>query len=160
MTRRFMTFGLMMVLVGCAAQAQELAAPSAQQPPAVAAPASTRVMMLRVYVADIDRGVDFYHEVFGATLNQQMGGNVRIMLLPGNLPGIILIQSPEEATMNGSWVMQVQDLQATLDRAAAHGGRLMNTHFEGQPGGMASQSSHIVDPDGNIIEVLQMGGAR
>lgn len=141
---------------GCAAQAQE-AAPAAN---AVGPVAGSRVMMLRVYVSDINRASDFYHEVFGATGMQQMGGNVRITTLPGGLPGIILIQSDQETTMNGSWVMQVPDLQAALERAAAHGGTLMNTQFEGQPGGMASRSSHIVDPDGNIIELLQMGGAR
>ena len=141
---------------GCVAQAQEAAPANTAVGPAV----GSRVMMLRIYVADIDRAVDFYHEVFGATVMQQMGGNVRITTLPGGLPGIILIQSDQEATMNGSWVMQVPDLQAALDRAAAHGGTLMNTQFEGQPGGMASRSSHIVDPDGNIIELLQMGSAR
>lgn len=121
-------------------------------------------MMLRVYVSDAARAAEFYGEVFGAVGSNAMGGNgggnVRIMTLPGGLPGLILIQSEQEETMNGSWVMQVPDLQGTLERAAAHGATLMNTNFDAEAGGMPSRSSHFVDPDGNIIEVLQMGGAR
>lgn len=128
----------------------------AQQAPVPVA--SARVIMLRLYVADLDRGEKFYHEVFGTNVVQKMGDNVRIMVFPGAvMPGIIMIKSPEEATMNGSFVMQVPDLKATLDRAAANGGKLMNTHFADKVEGMPAQSSHLVDPDGNVIEVLQMG---
>ncbi|MDE2442602.1 MAG: hypothetical protein KGP14_16430, partial [Betaproteobacteria bacterium] len=75
----------------------------------------------------------------------------------GGTPGIILIQSPEVATMHGSFVIQVPDLKGTLDRAQANGGTLKNTHFEQQMSGMSAQSSHFFDPDGNLIEVLQIG---
>lgn len=165
MKRLLIAFAGTAALLACAAQAQESRAQGTQQAAAPAPATGSRVMMLRVYVADINRAVDFYHEVFGATVLQQMGGTVRITTLPGGLPGIILIQSPEEATMNGSWVMQVQDLQGTLARASAHGGRLLNTHFEAGQGGFAAQaapaqSTHIVDPDGNVIELLQMGASH
>lgn len=129
---------------------------------AFAAPvASPHIIMLKLYVSDIARGEKFYHEVFGANVVQNMGDNVRIMIFPGGAtPGIILIQSPDVATMHGSFVIQVPDLKATLDRAAANGGTLKNTHFEQQMGGMNAQSSHFSDPDGNLVEVLQIGAAN
>lgn len=116
--------------------------------------------MLRLYVADIARGEKFYHEVFGANVVQKMGDNVRIMIFPGGaMPGIILIQSRDEARMNGSFVIQVPDVQDILRRAAANGGVPMNTRFAQQVEGMAARSSHFTDPDGNIVEVLQIGGS-
>lgn len=157
-----------MALVGAAlsmAGAPALAAtPAASAAPATPAPVapvtSARVMMLRVFVADIARAEKFYHEVFGMIAAQKMGDNVRIMIFPsGALPGIILIQSPQETTMNGSWVMQVPDVKATLDRAVANGGVAMNTRFAQQVEGQAAQSTHFTDPDGNVIELLQIGGA-
>lgn len=127
---------------------------------APAAPvASPQIMMLRFYVGNIDRAESFYNAVFDMRTVQKMGDNVRIMIFPsGKTPGIILIQSPEEATMNGSFIIQVPDLKATLDKVAANGGTLQNTKFEQNMGGMAARSSHFNDPDGNVIEVLQIGG--
>lgn len=156
-------------LIGAVLLASTTTAASAQAPaPArLAAPAtpvgpvaSARVMMLRVFVGDIARAEKFYHEVFGMIAAQKMGDNVRIMIFPGGgLPGIILIQSPQETTMNGSWVMQVPDVKATLERAVANGGVAMNTRFAQQVEGQAAQSTHFTDPDGNVIELLQIGGA-
>jgi predicted enzyme related to lactoylglutathione lyase len=145
-----------------AAGAAALPGVLAHAQPALAQPtAAPRVMMLRLYVADVDRGEKFYHAVFGTTVVQRMGDNVRIMIFPGGtMPGIIMIKSADEATMNGSFVMQVPDLKATLERAAANGGTLMATNFAQQVQGMAARSSHFIDPDGNIIEVLQMGPSK
>src|SRR5689334_19616498 len=68
--------------------------------PAVGPVASARVIMLRLYVADLARGEKFYHEVFGTSVMQKMGDNVLIMNFPGGvLPGIIMIKSAEEARM-------------------------------------------------------------
>lgn len=143
-----------LALIGAAAISTSAA--HAQPSASVASP---RVMMLRWYVADIARGERFYSAVFGTKTVQKMGDKVRIMMFPGGaLPGIILIQSPEEKRMNGSFVIQVPDLKSTLALAAANGGKLMNTRFTDKVDGMPAQSSHFTDPDGNIIEVLQMGG--
>jgi predicted enzyme related to lactoylglutathione lyase len=170
------------MLWSCAALAQ--GAPAAGQPaaPSIGPVASPHIIMLRIYVSDIDRAEKFYHEVFGAismgsnvmagarnngvpldksadkTGAHTMGG-IRIMTFPGGgLPGLILIQSPEVATMHGSFVIQVPDMKATIDLAAANGGTPDHTHFEGQQAGMMAQSTHFTDPDGNLIEVMQMGG--
>jgi predicted enzyme related to lactoylglutathione lyase len=50
--------------------------------------------------------------------------------------------------------MQIADVQATLAKAAANCGTLMNTRFTQQIEGMPASSSHFTDPDGNLIEVL------
>lgn len=179
MKKIILTLASAAMLWGCAAQAQEAppaATPAPAAPAAAPAPAiSSRVMMLRVTVADSERAANFYRDVFGAVAMQGMmgpppasgeasrGGGIRIMTLPGGLPGLILIPGDEDE--NSSWVMQVSDLPGTLQRAQANGATLMNTHFEAGQGGFAAQagpaqSTHIVDPDGNVIELLQMGGAR
>jgi predicted enzyme related to lactoylglutathione lyase len=129
----------------------------AQQAPAgpVATP---RVMMLRLYVSDLARAEDFYHEVLGATVVQKMGDKVGIMNFPGGvLPGLILIQSPKDELKSGSFVIQVPDLEATLASAAANGGKVMTTRFSQDVEKMPAQSRHVFDPDGNDIEVLQIG---
>jgi predicted enzyme related to lactoylglutathione lyase len=151
-------------LIGAVLLASTTTVVSAQAPAQPATPvgpvSSPRVMMLRVFVADIARAEKFYHEVFGMITAQKMGDMVRIMIFPsGALPGIILIQSPQETTMNGSWVMQVPDVKATLDRAVANGGVAMNTRFAQKVEGQSAQSTHFTDPDGNVIELLQIGGA-
>lgn len=148
------------VALGLAASAVQAATPQTAPAPAVAPVPSPRVIMLRLYVADIARGDRFYHEVFGANVVQKMGDNVRIMIFPGGaMPGIILIQSGDEIRMNGSFVIQVPDVQDALRRAAANGGTLMNTRFAQQVETMPARSSHFTDPDGNIVEVLQIGGS-
>lgn len=147
--------GFCMVLIGAAMLMG--GAVCAQQAP-VGPAATPRIIMLRLYVSDLDRGEKFYHEVFGTTVVRKMGDDVRIMNFPGGiLPGIIMIKSPDEAQMNGSFLIQVPDVQATLDRAAANGGVLHNTRFSEEVEGMPARSSHFTDPDGNIIEVMQIG---
>jgi predicted enzyme related to lactoylglutathione lyase len=114
--------------------------------------------MLKIMVSDLDRGEKFYHEVFGTTAVQRMGDNVRILVFPGGvMPGIIMIKSTNVQNEHTSFVMQVPDYRAALDRAAANGGQLLNTRFAQDQGGMAAQSSHFLDPDGNNVEVLQIG---
>lgn len=144
------------LLAASPAAAQPAAAPAA---PAAATP--PRIIMLRFFVADIARGEAFYVKVFGMRTVQKMGEGVRIMIFPGSpSPGIILIQSAEEKAMNGSFIVQVDDLKTTLKKAAANGGTLKNTKFEQQMGAEIGRSSHFYDPDGNEIEVLQMSPAR
>jgi predicted enzyme related to lactoylglutathione lyase len=128
-------------------------------PPAIVS--SARVVMLKIFVSDLDRGEKFYHEVFGTTAVQRMGDNVRILVFPGGAtPGIIMIRSPDAASNHSSFVMQVSDYRVALDRAAANGGKLLNTRFAQEVGGLPARSSHFLDPDGNNVEVLQIGQPR
>jgi len=141
------------------APASTVPAAANTNPPA-APVTSARVIMLKLFVSDLDRGANFYHDVFGTNVVQRMGDNVRILIFPrGATPGIIMIKSADAAKSRTSFVMQVPDYRAALDRAAAHGGTLLNTHFAQEEGGMPANSSHFLDPDGNNIEVLQIGAA-
>jgi predicted enzyme related to lactoylglutathione lyase len=154
--------GFCLALVGAAmfmsatAFAQQAPASAQGAPPGPVA--TPRVIMLRLHVSDLARAEKFYQEVLGATVVQKMGDNVGIMNFPGGvLPGLILIQSREEEHMSGSFVIQVPDLEATLASAAANGGKVMTTRFSQDIQKMPAQSRHVFDPDGNDIEVLQIG---
>lgn len=127
-------------------------------------PAQTRparVMMLRWFTSDVARAEKFYQAVFGMTTVQRMGANVRIMMFPGGaLPGMILVQTAEPNHLKGSFVAQVADVKATLATAAANGGKLLNTRFSQNVEGQQANSSHFEDPDGNVVEVLQMAPSK
>lgn len=183
MRKLVLTLALAGALLGCAAQTQTTVAqqpplqgqpmtPPASPTPPIAAPGATRVIMLRVYVADLDRALNFYQNVFHATVAPGMTsfrsanrGNapqantgVRFLnFTGGTLPMLVLIESEESERMNGSWVLQVPNLESTLEAARANGAQLMDTDYNAPQAGMAARSSHIVDPDGNLIEVLQLG---
>lgn len=134
------------------------AQPVAAAPPKAPAAAGPRIIMLRWFVADLQRATKFYQTVFGMNVVQHMGDKVNIMMFPGgSMPGLILIQSASEKEMNGSFVIQVADVKATLAKAEAAGGKLMNTRFAQKIDGVPASSSHFIDPDGNIVEVMQMG---
>lgn len=183
MRKLVLTVALAGMLLGCAAQTQATVAqqpplqgqpmtPPAAPTPPIAAPGATRVIMLRVYVADLDRAFNFYQNVFHATVAPgmtsfrsanrgsapQANTGVRFLNFPGGtLPMLVLIESEQSERMNGSWVLQVPNLEATLEAARANGAQLMDTDYNAPQAGMAARSSHIVDPDGNLIEVLQLG---
>ncbi|MEJ5979300.1 VOC family protein [Novosphingobium sp. PS1R-30] len=128
--------------------------------PAPSAGARVRVMMLRWFTSDVVRAEKFYQAVFGMTTVQRMGEKVRIMMFPGMaLPGMILVQSDKPDHLRGSFVAQVSDVNATLQAAAANGGKLLSTRFNQEIDGQQARSSHFEDPDGNVVEVLQMGNS-
>jgi predicted enzyme related to lactoylglutathione lyase len=135
--------------------------PAFAQPAPPTPVATPRVIMLRLYVGELARAEKFYHEVLGATVVQKMGDKVGIMIFPGGvMPGLILIEAPKNEFKSGSFVMQVPDLEATLARAAANGGKVMSTRFSQNIQAMPAQSRHVFDPEGNDIEVLQIGNAK
>ena len=131
------------------------------QPAPVAPVATPRVIMIRMFVSDLPRGEKFYHEVLGTTVVRRMGDNVAILTFPGGaLPGIIMIKSPQVAQMKSSFVIQVPDMEAALARGAANGGTAQSTRFAEAVQGMPAASHHLLDPDGNDIEVLQIGKSK
>lgn len=153
--------------IGTSANAQSAPAPRPQSVPAagVTPPTMTtstaRVMMLRWFTSDVLRAEKFYQTVFGMTTVQKMGEKVRILMFPGGtLPGMILVQSDAPNRLKGSFVAQVTDVNATLAAAAANGATLMNTRFGQEIQGQQARSSHFEDPDGNVVEVLQLTPPR
>jgi predicted enzyme related to lactoylglutathione lyase len=152
---RNLCFALVSIVIAAgAALAQTSPVTSATVP----AGRGAHIMMIRMPVSDLERADKFYHAVFGTTVVQKMGEKIRMIMFPGGMPGIILIQSAGPIAIHNSFVVQVPDLKEALERAAANGGTLQNTHFAQQEAGMPAQSSHFTDPEGNTIEVLQMGG--
>lgn len=125
---------------------------------ALAQATNPRVMMLRLYVADLNRAQAFYQKVFGANLMQRNSDRVWMMMFPGQaLPGLVLIKErPEEEQMNGSFIIQVQNISTTLERALANGGSPQGRDYAQRLGAGAGQSTHFFDPDGNLIEALQI----
>lgn len=153
--------------VGTIAYAQPAALPGSPSSPAngATAPAlpttTARVMMLRWFTSDVVRAEKFYQAVFGMTTVQKMGEKVRILMFPGGgLPGMILVQTDNPNRLKGSFVAQVTDVNATLAAAAANGATLLNTRFGQEIQGQQARSSHFEDPDGNVVEVLQLAAVK
>lgn len=140
--------------------------------PAAEPVANARVLMLRTFVSDLDRATKFYQAVFGMTAIAMpgfggprpgaapgtapagRGGGIRILNFPGGSPGMIMIKGSGDATMmRGSYVIQVANLQAALAAAEANGGKVQTTRFTAG----AQESRHVLDPDGNDLEILQSG---
>jgi predicted enzyme related to lactoylglutathione lyase len=147
----------------------------------MAAPVTgAKVLMLRTMVSDLDRGVKFYQAVFGMTAVAMPGfggprpgaapgaaparpagpggpgGGIRILNFPGGSPGMIMIKgSGGPDMMRGSYVIQVPDIAAALAAAEANGGKVQPTRFTAG----AAQSRHVLDPDGNDLEIMQSGPA-
>ena len=120
-----------------------------------AAPPDGSILMVKLPVGDDEAAQEFYGTVFGVTLAMEMGDRVRIVMFPGGGPGLVLIPEDPENERNGSFIVQVTNMESTLARAVANGATLEQS-FQGEQGGGA-QSTNIIDPWGNQIEVLQLG---
>ena len=120
-----------------------------------AAPPDGSILMVKLPVGDDEAAQEFYGTVFGVTLAMEMGDQVRIVTFPGGGPGLVLIPEDPENERNGSFIVQVTNMESTLARAVANGATLEQS-FQGEQGGGA-QSTNIIDPWGNQIEVLQLG---
>jgi len=120
-----------------------------------AAPPDGSILMVKLPVGDDEAAQEFYGTVFGVTLAMEMGDRVRIVMFPGGGPGLVLIPEDPANERNGSFIVQVANMESTLARAVANGATLEQS-FQGEQGGGA-QSTNIIDPWGNQIEVLQLG---
>ena len=120
-----------------------------------AAPPDGSILMVKLPVGDDEAAQEFYGTVFGVTLAMEMGDQVRIVMFPGGGPGLVLIPEDPVNERNGSFIVQVTNMESTLARAVANGATLEQS-FQGDQGGGA-QSTNIIDPWGNQIEVLQLG---
>lgn len=106
-------------------------------------------------VTNITEMVAFYNAVFGAGLEPlEMAGHT---LYQGQLGGVELIFTPN-ALLNISaernrqqFDITVEDAEAALDAALAHGGTLLN--HAGMVGGGRRYLS-LLDPDGNTIVLV------
>jgi catechol 2,3-dioxygenase-like lactoylglutathione lyase family enzyme len=121
-------------------------------------------------VADLDRQSRFYVEVFGFRETHRTeipDANIRIALLNG--PGGASVEFTERAgsapqqfadPIEGAgiqgyfhWALTVNDLDAAVAAAVAHGARALSQPALARRPGI--RFAYVADPEGNLIELLQ-----
>jgi predicted enzyme related to lactoylglutathione lyase len=127
--------------------------------PAATAPSgglTGSLLMLKVYVGDLDEAEAFYGAVFGATSAMDLGDVSRVLTFPDG-PGIIInLEGADHVDDNTNFIMQVPDLEAAVAAAEDHGATYQQG-FHATPGGQEARSVDLLDPWGNQIEILQLG---
>jgi predicted enzyme related to lactoylglutathione lyase len=122
--------------------------------PAAAAGERPRIMIVRVFVTDMDRSERFYRTVFGWGPAQAFGPGNRMFGAPSpTAPSLLLVQTREPRTNNASFALAVNDTAAVMNAAEGAGGavqRPASSQGHGMPIGF------ITDPDGAQIEVIQL----
>jgi len=122
-----------------------------------AAPPTGKILMVKLYVGDLDAGERFYGALFGAKLALKVGENAHIVTFPDGGPGLVLLKKgANDRKKQGSFIIQVPDLSAAQTRAIANGAKQQGT-FAGNPGSQAAKSIDFLDPWGNQVEILQLG---
>src|SRR5262245_8896241 len=111
------------LLLGAALLAPGAALAQAQNAaPAAAAGERPRVMLVRVWVTDMDRAENFYRTVFGFGPAQSFGpGNKMFGAPSATAPSIVLALS-EQPRGNGSFALAVDDAAAVMGAVVAAGG--------------------------------------
>ena len=121
-----------------------------------------RTLHFGLRVADLDRTLAFYtslgYEVVGSVPETDIG-SLTMLKLPGDdfvtIELVVDPGQPDRAPGSGlsHFVIQVESLDATLDRLAAQG---IAAPEPGSPDGSADfRTTLLTDPDGNRIELVQ-----
>ena len=111
-----------------------------------------RVLLVRIWVTDLDRSEHFYRTVFGFGPAQAFGAGNRMFGAPSQTaPSIVLALTPEPRS-NGSFALAVNDTAAVMAAVPNAGGSVANPaqQAHGLPIGF------VTDPDGALIEVIQL----
>jgi predicted enzyme related to lactoylglutathione lyase len=106
-------------------------------------------------IGDMDRAVAFYRDALGLGLKFQDGGRWAQF----DAGGVnFSLSAPEEAAQGAAGgatvIFEVDDLEATRDRLAAHGATVLETRDMGAHG----RSLTFRDPDGNVVQLFQRAG--
>lgn len=119
---------------------------------------------VRYFVADVEAAVRFYVDSLGFQVVQQFGPAMAIidnddltLWLAG--PGASASRPMPDGSVPGpgGWnrfVLQVDDLDATVESLRSGGARFRNDVVTG-PGG---KQILVEDPDGNVVELFQPAG--
>ena len=121
----------------------------------------TGVHGVRYLVNDVGRSIEFYTRHLGFKLEHKQLpafasvslGDVKILLSGPEASGSRPLPDGQRQAPGGSnrVVLQVTDLQATIDALKKHG-----VHFRNElESGPAGQQIQVEDPDGNPIELFQ-----
>jgi predicted enzyme related to lactoylglutathione lyase len=125
-------------------------------PEGAAAPTG-KILMVKLYVDDLEAGERFYGAVFGAKLALKVGENAHIVTFPDGGPGLVLLKkTANDKKKVGAFIIQVPDLSAAQALAIANGAKEQGK-FAGNPGSQAAKSQDFLDPWGNQVEILQLG---
>lgn len=125
-----------------------------------------RILHVAYHVADIDRALAFYVGVLGMKeqLRMKLGNGEQEVVLAfpeSKGSGVILMWNTERATpyqlgdSYSRFVMMVSDLDAALQHVTRHGAPVATPAT--QAGTM--RYAMIKDPDGYVIELLQIKGS-
>jgi predicted enzyme related to lactoylglutathione lyase len=129
---------------------------------AIPATANPSLMMVHVRAADIARSERFYTQVFGMTVTRVMGPHEHILAFPGaapSAPGVILLLDKAGAAHNGSFLVQVPNIDAVFARVEGAGGKVTRAPVAGSAE-VPLKVGFVSDPDGTRIEVIQFTAAR
>lgn len=124
----------------------------AQTEPADGAAARPRVLLVRVWVSDLDRAERFYRTVFGFGPAQNFGAGNRMFGAPSPTAPSIVLALADQPRSNGSFALAVDDAAAVMGVVVAAGGTIERQaeQAHGMPIGF------ITDPDGALIEIIQL----
>lgn len=120
-----------------------------------------RTLHFGLRVADLDRSLAFYtavgYKIVGKVPETGLG-HLTMLKLPGDeFVTIELVHNPSETAVDGGrlshFVIHVDSMDVTLTELAARG---IDVEAPTSPDGSADfQTTWIVDPDGNRIELVQ-----
>ena len=146
-------------LASCATATAQTAtpAPEVQQSQSTLAAAPTpSIMMVRVYTPDLQRAADFYTRAFGLTATPY-GGNEIMLTFPSGGTGIVLYRPDAGATpMRSGFVLNVDDVDASLAAVLAAGGAQVRPVFEVPQ--VHIKGVIVADLDGSSIEMVEHTG--
>lgn len=116
---------------------------------------SNPVSWFEIPVKDIERAAAFYEQVFGYPVTRRDFGAVKMAFFPGTKPnlsgvsGSLVQHQLYEPSHNGALVyFSVTDIEATLAKVTARGGKVINpARSIGQFGFVA----HFEDSEGNRV---------
>lgn len=128
----------------------------AQTPPTPSAEGRPRLMLVRVYVTDLDRSERFYRAVFGFSAALPFGPDNRMFGPPSATAPSIVLAHVDQPRGNGSFALAVNDTAAIMKAVVAAGGSIEREaqQAHGLPIGF------VKDPDGTTIEVIQLPQSR
>lgn len=110
---------------------------------------------IHLFVADLDRSLRFYRDVFGFEEMFRDGPRMVFLRPPNTADTITLNEDPDKAGQTGGVghigfrLVDKNELVRAIEEVERSGGRLLE-RAEHRPG---SPYAYVVDPDGHVIEL-------